>query len=52
MIEGEEIKLERFKVTVDKQALEAKLQHDGIEIDNVNWFKEKVAKWADEVKTG
>lgn len=35
-----------------EKSLGAKLQHDGIELHNVEWFREKVVSWADKVCTG
>ena len=51
-MDGEEIKLECHEVSMGMKALGAKLRHDGVETENVNWFRGKVEKWANRVRTG
>lgn len=48
--DGKRIKIDRCEVTEGRKALGAKLRHDGVERENVKWFRSKVALWADKIQ--
>ena len=50
--DGTRKRLERCEVFQGKKALGAKTRRDGIETDNVEWFRGKTVMWADKVRTG
>ena len=47
-----QVVLKRNEVIVGNKALGVKNRHGRIETDNIQWFREKAAQWADKRRTG